>query len=236
MLTRLMQAAIMAAWAVFFIWMFAFDQPTLSRLLHPRLWWLILGGAMVLIIFCGLALSRLRVPPEKVLCWTWPTYLALVVPILFVGQMRSARFDSQTFFDRTASPIETSSLQLEDANSPTTEPTDATAPPDVSFSQIFQAPQQYAGRKVEVLCQALTDPSLPENQFICYRFRINCCAADAQPVFVFVNRQGFRAPEKDAWVRVRGRLYTHKADSITFPVVRAEEILSEAEPSFPFVF
>ena len=241
MLTRLLQAAIMAVWAVFFLWLFAVDQPTLARLLHPRLWWLVLGGAMVLIILCGLALSRLRIPPAKPLRWTWPTYLALLVPLCYFWPMQAARFNSQTFFDRATSPIEaTIAEEDEEANqigpSPTDTSTNDTAPIEASFSQIVQDPQQFAGRKVEVLCQTLTDPRLPEDQFICYRFRITCCAADAQPVFVFVNRQGFPTPAKDAWVRVQGKLSTHRVDNITFPLLQAESVQQEAEPSFPFIF
>lgn len=245
MLTRLLQAAIMAVWAVFFLWLFAVDQPTLARLLHPRLWWLVLGGAMVLIIFCSLALSRLRMPPAKPLRWTWPTYLALLVPLCYFWPMQSARFDSQTFFDRSTSPIDTTIAREDDETNQTAPAptdttsnttTDTTAPIEASFSQIVQDPQQFAGRKVEVLCQTLTDPRLPENQFICYRFRITCCAADAQPVFVFVNRQGFPTPTKDAWVRVQGKLSTHRVDNITFPLLQAERVQQEAEPSFPFIF
>ncbi len=241
MLTRLLQAAIMAVWAVFFLWLFAVDQHTLARLLHPRLWWLVLGGAMVLIIFCGLALSRLRIPPAKPLRWTWPTYLALLVPLCYFWPMQSARFNSQTFFDRATSPIE-ATIAEEDEGANQTAPSltdtsaDTTAPIEASFSQIVQDPQQFAGRKVEVLCQTLTDPRLPEDQFICYRFRITCCAADAQPVYVFVNRQGFPTPTKDAWVRVQGKLSTHRVDNITFPLLQAESVQQEAEPSFPFIF
>jgi uncharacterized repeat protein (TIGR03943 family) len=245
MLTRLLQAAIMAVWAVFFLWLFAVDQPTLARLLHPRLWWLVLGGAMVLISFCGLALSRLRMPPAKPLRWTWPTYLALLVPLCYFWPMQSARFNSQTFFDRATSPIDTTIAREDDETNQTAPaPTDTTsnttadttAPIEATFSQIVQDPQQFAGRKVEVLCQTLTDPRLSEDQFICYRFRITCCAADAQPVFVFVNRQGFPTPAKDAWVRVQGKLSTHRVDNITFPLLQAESVQQEAEPSFPFIF
>ena len=241
MLTRLLQASIMAVWAIFFLWLFAVDQPTLARLLHPRLWWLVLGGAMVLIIFCGLALSRLRMPPAKPLRWTWPAYLALLVPLCYFWPMQSARFNSQTFFNRATSPIEaTIAEEDEGANqigpSPTDTTTDTTAPIEASFSQIVQDPQQYTGRKVEVLCQTLTDPRLPEDQFICYRFRITCCAADAQPVFVFVDRQGFPTPSKDTWVRVQGKLSIHRVDNITFPLLQAESVQLETEPSFPFVF
>ena len=60
MITRLLQAGIMGAWATFFTWLFAVEQPTLARLLHPRLWWLVLAGAVVLLIFLGVALRTVR--------------------------------------------------------------------------------------------------------------------------------------------------------------------------------
>jgi uncharacterized repeat protein (TIGR03943 family) len=238
MISRFLQAGIMAAWAAFFLWLFVFNQPALARLLHPRLWWLVLGGAIVLMLFCCVALSRLTSPePAGPLRWTWPSYLVLLVPLIYFWLMQSARFDSQTFIDRSTSPIDTAiAVQDEEENQAASDSTDATAPIEASFGQIVQDPQQYAGRKVEVLCQALTDTRLPEDQFICYRFRITCCAADGQPVFVFVNRQTLPAPAKDAWVRVRGKLSTRTVDNISLPFVSAEEILTEAEPAFPFVF
>ena len=54
MITRLLQAGIMGAWATFFTWLFAVEQPTLARLLHPRLWWLVLAGAVVLTWWLGI--------------------------------------------------------------------------------------------------------------------------------------------------------------------------------------
>lgn len=231
----------MAAWAVFFLWLYTVAQPTLARLLHPRLWWLVLAGALVLLLFCGVALRRFKQPAAQPLRWSWPAYLILLVPLCYAGQMQSARFNSQTFFDRSAATIEsTETVQDEQSRQRATEPSaiPATAgpPAEVSFSQIVQDPKHYAGQTVEVLCQALADPRLPEDQLICYRFRITCCAADAQPVFVFVNRRNFPLPAQDAWLRVRGTLSAHTVGGITFPLIHALHLQQEQEPSFPFVF
>lgn len=293
MISRLLQASIMAVWAVFFLWLFAVDQPALARLLHPRLWWLVLGGAVVLLLFCGVAFSRLTAPdPSTGLRWTWPSYLVLIVPLVYFWPMQSARFDSRTFLDRSTSitalaPVqgvataqdplvppkvrasgsdvvldsqiqgdmatptplrptgetallETLSsqiplappLQNETATQDPVEPTDES----VSFSQIIIDPKQYTGRKVEVVCQVLSDQRLPSSQFICYRFRISCCAADALPVYLFVEKQGHQVPVNDSWVRVQGMLSTHKVNGAPFPLIHADGIHADKEPSFPFVF
>ena len=237
MITRLLQAGIMGAWATFFTWLFAVEQPTLARLLHPRLWWLVLAGAVVLLIFLGVALRRIKMPTAQPLRWSWPAYLILLVPLCFVGQMQSARFDSQTFRDRSPSAIETmATVQEQEIQQATPETPDIATPVEESFIQIAQDPQRHVGRRVELLCQALPDTRLPDDQFICYRFRINCCAADAQPVFIFVNRQGSPPPAKDAWMRVKGRLSPHTVNGLTFALIQAESLQSEAEPSFPFIF
>ena len=237
MITGFLQACIMAAWAAFFLWLFAFDQPALARLLHPRLWWLVLGGAMVLVLFCGIALGRLTAPrPVGTLRWTWPSYLVLLVPLIYFWPMQSARFDSKTFLDRST-PMDTTASALDDAAAPDqAERTDASGLVEASFGQIVFNPQQYAGRKVEVVCQTLSDERLPNNQLICYRFKITCCAADALPVFLLVEKQGLLAPANDSWVRIQGILSTHKVNGISYPLIHADGMQTEKEPTFPFVF
>lgn len=237
MFNRLLQTCIIAAWAAFFVWLYFFDQPTLARLLHPRLWCLILGGSMVLVLFAAITLSRLRTPPAVRLRWTWPIYLVLLVPLLYFQPMQSARFDSQTFFDRSTA------FALPETDEGTPAPSDpATSTPDevaveTSFSRIVLDPQQYVGRRVDLLCQALIHEQLPENQFICYRFRITCCAADAVPIFVLVDqRPGIPLPVKDSWLRVRGPFSIRRINGNDLPHVAAEQINQEPEPAFPFIF
>jgi uncharacterized repeat protein (TIGR03943 family) len=238
MISRFLQAGIMAAWAAFFLWLFVFNQPALARMLHPRLWWLVLGGAIVLMLFCCVALGRLTSPkPAGPLRWTWPSYLVLLVPLIYFWLMQLARFDSQTFLDRST-PINNTIASVKDSG-PTTEQTELANESDLveaSFSQIVLNPQQYTGQKVEVLCQTLSDQQLPNNQLICYRFKINCCAADAMPLFLFVEKQGLRTPANDSWVRIQGILSTHKVNGISVPLIHAEEMHAEKEPSYPFVF
>lgn len=236
MILRLLQLMVMIAWAVFFVWLFAVDQPTLARLLHPRLWWLVVSGAIVLTFFFGVSLPRLTAPhPVSGLRWRWPTYLVLLVPLCYVGLMRSARFDSQTFRDRSA-PIDISApAQAVLPDHPGS--ADDSTPVEAPFSRIVLDPQQYAGRKVEVLCQTFNDQRLPDNNLICYRFRITCCAADALPIFVLVAQQpGHPVPDNDAWMRVQGILSVHQTNGLSLPFIQASSMAAEKEPSFPFVF
>ena len=227
----------MAAWAAFFLWLIVFDQAALARLLHPRLWWLVVVGALVLALFCGVVIGRQSTPkPTGTLRWTWPSYLVLLVPLVYFWPMQSARFDSQTFIDRST-PFSPAVSVEDDAAAPDgPEQTKESGLIEASFSQIVYEPQRYVGHRVEVVCQTLSDRRLPENQLLCYRFKITCCAADALPLFVFVEQQGLQAPANDSWVRIQGVLSTRKIDGISFPLILAEGMDAEKEPKFPFVF
>lgn len=274
MASKLIQAGILAAWAVFFLWLVGFGQQELARLLHPRLWWLVLGGSIVLILFLAVVLSRLTAPTSTgLLRWQWPSLVILLVPLLYFAPMKQARFDSQTFRSRSASfhtldeteggksasgdstatalnTVETEAQQPVEAAdnsgaqgsetvlSPSMPgPTDEEEDDGPSFRQVVTNPDQFAGKTVEVVCQAMNDKSLPANQFLCYRFRITCCAADAQPVFLFVKKNtSSQSYRNDSWVKVKGPVSVHKIRGQQFALIREASITAEKEPSFPFVF
>lgn len=244
MITRLLQAGIMAAWAVFFLWLVAFGQNELARLLHPRLWWLVLCGALILVLFFVVVASRLTEPHSAgPLRWQWPSFVILLVPLLYFVPMKTARFDSQTFLSRSTSieaPFEPpvgeqdSEIVPDDAALPSQEEAEED---DASFGRIALNPQQYDGKTVEVACQTLNDQRLPDNLFICYRFRITCCAADAQPVFLLVEKgAAAAAPANDSWVKVKGPLSIRQMEGMRFGLIKEATVTPGKEPIFPFVF
>lgn len=80
---------------------------------------------------------------------------------------------------------------------------------------------KYTGKEVKVVCQALQDSGyrLPDDLMLCYRFRINRCAADTQPVYIFVRKVKDGAPvandlgtSQGALFPASKRRYQHPAD------------------------
>ena len=87
-----------------------------------------------------------------------------------------------------------------------------------------------------MVCQAMSEATLPPGLMICYCFRIACCAADARSIFIFVKKNEEFCPDNDAWVQAREQLslYEHRGNAI--PLITAKTIVSEKEPAVPFLF
>lgn len=236
--TRLLHSLVLVAWAGFLLWLLLFSQPMLARLLHPKLWWLVGCGAVILFLFLAVTWTQAYIKPDSPLRWQWPKVVILLVPILYgLVMLPSARFDSQTFMRRMVLDVNGTALQGDDDPTAMVNPGDIEPEADVMpLTRINAEVVQLAGREVETVCQVLRDDQLPEDLFICYRFLVTCCAADARPVFVLARQNGHSVPGTDAWVRIRGPISLHENRGITLPLLTIHTIHPEREPAFPFLF
>ena len=227
---------ILALWAGFFVWLATFGQQHLARLLHPKLWWLVICGAVVLLLFLAVNLRRPRAVSGQIsLWWRWPTLLILVVPLAYCMMLPTARFNSQTFAQRALQDAEGAAAPgFVAPQSGEDEAEDGTT--ETSLTRLNAEAASLAGQEVEVVCQVMSDAKLPAGLMVCYRFRITCCAADAQPVFIFVTKPQGAVPANDAWVRAKGRLSVYEHRGYAIPLVTAETVVSEKEPAVPFLF
>ena len=67
-------------------------------------------------------------------------------------------------------------------------------------------------------------PDIPDGYFMLYQFAVTCCAADAQPVWVFVKAQ-LKAPlENESWVKVEGRVISEQFNENRIPVIEANSV------------
>jgi putative membrane protein len=101
---------------------------------------------------------------------------------------------------------------------------------------ISQAPEDYAGRKIEMLGFIIRDKDLAPREFGLIRFIITCCTADASP-------EGFILKSKDAlgykdgtWINIRGVLEVDDFDQQVVPVIEATSVELAAEPADPYVY
>lgn len=193
---------------------------------------------MILALFLVVNLKRAAVLQGRItLWWRWPSLLILLVPILYFVPMQKARFNGQTFASRT---LQTDAGFREQGNVKV--PAAEDAPIDntssvVSLTRLFTEPGQYMDKEVEVECQALSDQRLPDELMLCYRFKITCCAADAQPIFILVKKvKGSTAVADDTWIRVKGRFSRYLINDTRIPLISAQTMTTEQEPSVPFIF
>jgi putative membrane protein len=233
---------ILSAWTLFFGWLGSFGQPQLGRLLHPSLWWLVICATIVLALFLAVNLNRQATSSPQNNFWLrWPSLLILLLPLLYFIPTQKGGFNAATLQKRgiqTESGFVSSSL-------PAMPSTDSAYPPpldkkkpqtDISLAQLAINPQDYQGNEVEVVCMTFIDARLPENLFMCYRYLITCCAADATPVFIFIKNPEARSVKNDTWIRAKGPFSLIENANTVVPSIQADSVQYIDEPPFPYLF
>ena len=100
--------------------------------------------------------------------------------------------------------------------------------PELSIAQILtlagQDPAHAEGRKLSGIGFVYHEEGLPQDIFILARFRMWCCAADAQPVYLPVRWRGAADLEGDQWVKVRGVLTYAEFRGQRAPLLEADHV------------
>ena len=232
MLVITVKSAILLLWAAFFVWLVSFGQEHLARLLHPDLWWLIFAAVGILLLFVSALRRSAGAVPGMSLRWQWPALAILLVPPLFFLQVKNARFNADTFAQRT---IETATgFQQSSLVAPQTEQPAGTT--DIPLTKLLFNTDKYLGQPVEVVCQSFISEQLPQGTAMCYRYLMTCCAADARPLFVFITHPPDHPIENDRWIRAKGPLSLTKNGEIAVPAIAVKAVEYVAEPSFPYLF
>lgn len=79
---------------------------------------------------------------------------------------------------------------------------------EATLLDLTERPGEFAGLGVVVEGMVSKAGGMPEGWILLFRFRIVCCAADAQPLGVMVRGSGFETLREDSWARVEGRFET----------------------------
>lgn len=231
MATIVLKLLLLAGWVFFLGWLLLFGQTDLARLLHPDLWWLLVAAAVILALFFLGQWRRLwHGGGGRTLWWQWPSLLILSLPLLFFLQAGEARFTSETFAQRSLVTAEGYRLpQL--GGEPSAKVTSGETP----LSDLYRDLNGYLGKEVEVVCQTLVDRRLPPNIVMCYRYLMNCCAADAIPLFIFIKHREGMEIDNDSWIHARGTLGLQKSEAVEVPLLELERMAVVEEPPFPFL-
>lgn len=232
---RLLKSSALAAWGIFFAWLLIWGQDDLIRLLNPNLWWLVIGGATLLLFLSFASLFRSshthrQQPFVVTLCQT----ALVVLPLVFFPLAREGRFGSMALEKRGIIP-NTSKMavpypplledrQKEEENG------------EISLMSLFRNTNKYEGKTIRISGMVFRNEKLPENVFMCYRFLMTCCAADAAPVFTMVEYNKAKELQKDSWVQIQGVFTMIEKEGMPIPTIKAEEVHEIEEPAIPFLF
>lgn len=96
----------------------------------------------------------------------------------------------------------------------------------------------YAGKPVDVAGFITEDPDAPEDIFWVSRFKITCCAVDAQPVGIPVYLENWRDTlDVDEWVQATGEFASNPSSESTQPIVLSpDDLVAIDQPAEPYLF
>jgi uncharacterized repeat protein (TIGR03943 family) len=197
-------------------------SPTLHSFLKPDLWWLVASGACISALFFLVSFAGDRHSHSHVKSRLGAVIkpMLLLVPAPFILAFGKAEYGAdaltgrltlkRTHQARNVQPAETEAL-----GAPASAAVPSTATNDSVYSadlmDLLYMPEEHLGRRVKTRGMMYQGDAIPENHLYCYRYVMVCCAADAMPVGVFIDKPDSVAFDKDAWYEIEG---TVLADSI----------------------
>ena len=112
---------------------------------------------------------------------------------------------------------------------------------DVSIMDLYRHPELYEGRRVSLLAMTMRNDEVRKEfgsrSVLAFRFRVTCCAADAQPFAVVVLAKPGQVEYPDnQWSLVEGRFRTRVSRGEKIPVVEAASVSPTTKPRAPYMY
>ncbi len=225
---RYLDVLLFAAWLGTLGWLLLTGNE--KAFLHPRFRLFLVGGAMLLAAFILVKLFGLKRRDTG-----WPLAmkcaqaLVLAAPLLFLATVVDQGMGTHAMTKKYTGMEQQTLARLLESGTDKTEALNPT--PDVSLLDIARRMKQMDGRRIITEGLVYRPDIMPENYLTLFRFAIFCCAADALPVWVFVEKAGVEAFDDENWIRVDGTVQIVDFNGTDVPVIKADTIFKTATPS-----
>ena len=198
--------------------------------LHPRFRLFLAVGGLLLAVFMGVVLiGPKRQVPGWPLAATAARTLLLMTPVLFLATIAGQSMGAHALTKKYTGMEQQTLSRLLEGGKDTTAHTNRNG--DISLLDIARQMKQMDGRQVVTEGLVYRPAIMPENYLTLFRFAIFCCAADALPVWVFVEKTGVEAFDDENWIRVAGTVRIVNFNGTDVPVIKADTIVKTAAPS-----
>jgi uncharacterized repeat protein (TIGR03943 family) len=165
---------------------------------------------------------------------------------LTMKRTQQAGYSSSMKASGPSQPAETASGPIEAAvppvatndsvNSTQAESPEADTPRDADEASAYRAnlmtllyaPESFAGMRVTTTGMMYQGNEFPENYLYCFRYVMVCCAADAIPVGVFIDKPQNFVFKKDAWYEIEGVVQPDSVDG--YSVVKLNDAVMRPVP------
>jgi putative membrane protein len=185
--------------------------PALHSFLRPDLWWLVAAGALISVLFFLVSITRDRHTHSHVKSRMGAVIkpLLLLAPASFILAFGKAEYGADGLAGRLTMKRaqQAGYSKLKAAEAP-----QAAAPGSVAnvpvyradLLQILNEPESFTGRRVKTTGMLHEGRQIPENHLYLFRYVMVCCAADAIPVGVFIEKADSVAVKENAWYEIEG--------------------------------
>ncbi len=173
--------------------------------LHPNFWPFLLLGALIIVASLGIlaAESRLsgdRINPTRLSINGTVVLLPLIFMLAVVDQgMGTHAFSRKVTGSEQAALSDIPSATIDEANTGKKNGL-------LRLPEIIRGMQRLEGKRVTTEGLFYKDPNLPKDQAILFRFQMICCAADAIPVWILLERADMIEAANETWLQVSGTL------------------------------
>ena len=198
-----------------------------TAFLHPRFRLFLLAGVLLLAAF---VFVMVRGPKSHRSGWFLADHglqaLVLAMPVLFLIFSMNQNMGTQALTRKfTGNEQETLSRLLKSG-----EGKPLTDNGTLTLLQIARKMKQLDGKRVVTEGLVYRPAIMPPGHLTLFRFAIFCCAADALPVWMFVQSPTVTDFNDEDWVRVEGTLTIVNFNGTDVPVIRADSIVKKSAP------
>jgi uncharacterized repeat protein (TIGR03943 family) len=166
-----------------------------------------------------------------------PVAIALLLITVMLGVIITPRpLSSQTALNRGVSQNLGISRDQPQEFRPRIDPSQRSLIDWVRTLEVYPDPITYTDQPVHVQGFVIHSPEAPAGTFILARFLIRCCAADAYPVGLPVQWQGFQDLASDSWQEVKGRMKVTSLAGKPELIIAAESVTTIPIPINPYAY
>lgn len=198
-----------------------------TAFLHPRFRPFLIGGILILAAFLFvIGRGAKRHHGGWQLATRIVQALVLAMPLLFLTTGMDHGMGTHALTRKYTGMEQQTLARLLGRGKRKAPATDGT--PTLSLLEVARQMKQLNGKRVITEGLVYRPAIMPPNYLTLFRFAIFCCAADALPVWLFVEHPDVTAFDDENWIRVDGTLTIVTFNGTDVPVIRADSIEKKA--------
>ncbi|MFH1981594.1 MAG: TIGR03943 family protein [Pseudomonadota bacterium] len=202
-----------------------------TAFLHPRFRPFLAAGAAIL---CGFAAAvAVNTHGHQPHARWWAALIksmVLLTPVLFMSMVAGQGMGVQALSKKTVATAGDAFRMFQESGNGAGATADGTFP-ERSLLQIARNMKHLNGSHVVTEGMVYSDANMPPQFLLLFRFGIYCCAADAIPIWVLVDKGPAPAIENEHWVRVTGTLHVTPINGRDLPVITADDVRVMPSPA-----